>query len=346
MIPVSSLRMTRLTMSVFVVLLVLVFLALGTHSVHAAGTAATQTTQAAQAANSLMGMNPVEFVLVFFVVCLIIGIIAPLGGVGGGVIFTPLMMGFTPINSFIIRATGLLVAMFGSLRLARPYLRRGVANMRLLLFAGVPYSISAVAGALLAGYIEARAGASGEGLIRLILGALVIAISALILFGGKRVEYPEVKKVDGLTSKLSLGMAYWEASLNKVMEYKVCRAPVGIFLFCGVGLVSGLFGMGAGWATVPVLNLVMLAPLKVAATSSSVLIGIGDTAAVWPYMMGGGIFPLLAVPCTLGMVVGATIGSRIMLKIKPGFVRWVIIAAMCGSGIKLLIDGLTMLGVF
>jgi uncharacterized membrane protein YfcA len=304
--------------------------------------AAVMATQATQT----LGISPVLFVLILLVICIIIGIIAPLGGVGGGVIFTPLMMGFSPINSFIVRATGLLVAMFGSLRLTRPYLRRGVANIRLLLFAGVPYSISAVSGALLAGYLQTKAGDTGEAAIRLILGVLVMSIAMLILFGGKSVEYPQIKKVDKLTQKLSLGMSYWEASLDKIINYKVSRAPVGILLFCFVGLISGLFGMGAGWATVPVLNLVMLAPLKVAATSSSVLIGIGDTAAVWPYLSGGGIFPLVAVPCVIGMVVGATIGSRIMLRIKPSFVRWVIIAAMFGSGIKLVLDGLSRLGIF
>lgn len=296
-------------------------------------------------AGQTMGMSPILFALILLFACIVIGIVAPLGGVGGGVIFTPMMMGFTPINSFIVRATGLLVAMFGSLRLSRPYLRRGVANIRLLLFAGVPYSISAVSGALLAGYVQARAGESGEAIIRLILGLLVMAIALLLFFGGKSIEYPEIKKVDKFTKKLSLGISYWEASLDKIVDYKVNRAPVGILLFCGVGLISGLFGMGAGWATVPVFNLVMLAPLKVAATSSSVLIGIGDTAAVWPYLIRGGIFPLVAVPCTIGMVVGATIGSRIMLRIRPSFVRWVIIAAMFGSGIKLVFDGISRLGI-
>jgi uncharacterized membrane protein YfcA len=94
---------------------------------------------------------------------------------------------------------------------------------------------------------------------------------------------------------------------------------------------------------VPALNLVMLAPLKVAAASSKVLIGIGDTAAVWPYMMDGGIFALFAVPCVLGLVVGTIIGAKIMLKVKAGFVRYLIIVIMFGSGIKLVLDGVSRL---
>lgn len=288
-----------------------------------------------------MEFGGIEFFFIFLVISIFIGIVAVLGGVGGAVVFTPLMMGFTPINSFVIRATGLLVAMAGSLIAARPFLNRGLANIRLLLVAGVPYAVFAVIGALLAGYLEETAGDTGDAIIRLALGVLMLGISGLILFAGKRVEYPEVTKVDGITERLALATSYYEESLRKVVSYKIARAPVGIVLFCFVGFISGLFGLGAGWAMVPTLNLVMLAPLKVAAASSKVLIGIGDTAAVWPYMMDGAIFALFAVPCVLGMVIGTVIGAKIMLRVKVGFVRWLVILLMCGAGVKSVMDGIT-----
>jgi hypothetical protein len=290
-----------------------------------------------------MELSGIEFFFAFFAISIVIGIVAVLGGVGGGVVFTPLMMGFTSIDSFVIRATGLLVAMAGSLVAARPFLNRGLANIRLLLMAAVPYAIFAIIGAMLAGYVKETAGDTGEAIIRLSLGCLVIGIALLIIFGGRRVEYPEVKEVDSITERLRLSASYYEQSLDKVVSYKVRKAPVGVLLFCFVGLVSGLFGLGAGWAMVPALNLVMLAPLKVAAASSKVLIGIGDTAAVWPYMMDGGIFALFAVPCVLGLVVGTIIGAKIMLKVKAGFVRYLIIVIMFGSGIKLVLDGVSRL---
>jgi len=288
-----------------------------------------------------MEFGGIEFFFIFLVISIFIGIVAVLGGVGGAVVFTPLMMGFTPINSFVIRATGLLVAMAGSLIAARPFLNRGLANIKLLLVAGVPYAVFAVIGALLAGYLEETAGDTGDAIIRLALGVLMLGIAGLILFAGKRVEYPEVTKVDGITERLALATSYYEESLRKVVSYKIARAPVGIVLFCFVGFISGLFGLGAGWAMVPTLNLVMLAPLKVAAASSKVLIGIGDTAAVWPYMMDGAIFALFAVPCVLGMVIGTVIGAKIMLRVKVGFVRWLVILLMCGAGVKSVMDGIT-----
>jgi len=327
-----DLIMRRLRLPIIIIMLALMLLLLD-----------SGTAYAAEQVNQMMGVNPITFALVFLGISIVIGVIAVLGGVGGGVVFTPLMMGFTPIDSFIIRATGLFIAMCGSLVASRPFLRRGLANMRLLLFAGLPYAVFAVAGALLAGYVKVTMGETGEAVIRLALGILVVGIALLITFGGRRVEYPEVRNVDSFTERLALSMSYYEESLGKVVNYRVKRAPVGILLFCGVGLVSGLFGLGAGWAMVPTFSLVMLAPLKVAAASSKVLIGIGDTAAIWPYIMKGGIFPLFVVPCMVGLVVGTIIGAKIMIKVKAKFIRWLIVVVMLVSGIKLVLDGVSRL---
>ncbi len=50
--------------------------------------------------------------------------------------------------------------------------------------------------------------------------------------------------------------------------------PAAVF---GVGLVSGVFGVGGGWALVPVFNLVMGLLLKVAYSETTT--ALGDAAA-------------------------------------------------------------------
>lgn len=298
---------------------------------------------AAEQADPVTPFSPLLFSLVLLFATILIGIIAVLGGTGGGVIFTPLMMGITPIDSYIIRATGLLVALAGSLIAARPFLHKGLANIKLLLLAAVPYTIFAVIGSLMAGYIKDTMGATGDALIRLILGVLVVGIALLIIFGGRRVEYPEAKKIDRFSERLSVGTVYWEESLKHTVSYKIGRVPLGLVLFCFVGIISGLFGVGAGWAMVPVLNMAMFAPLKIAAASSKVLIGLGDTGAVWPYLLNGGIFPLFAIPSMVGLVIGTSIGAKLMPRVNAGFIRWLVIGIMFASGGKLVYDGITKL---
>ena len=48
-----------------------------------------------------------SIIVVSFLLSLFIAIIAVLGGVGGGVIFTPIMLGFTSVDTLLVRSTGL-----------------------------------------------------------------------------------------------------------------------------------------------------------------------------------------------------------------------------------------------
>lgn len=271
-----------------------------------------------------------------------IGVVTVIAGVGGGVVFTPLVLGFSNVDSHVVRATGLFVALVGALVTAKPFLRRGLANMRLLLWAAGPYAVCCCAGAVLAGHVKDTCGTTGEAALRGALGLIVIGIAALYMFGGRKSDYPEVNNVSKFTESLGLGMSYHEDSLGRTVSYKVKRAGVSLVLFCIIGLISGFFGMGAGWAMVPAFNLVMLAPLKAAAASARVLIGIGDTAAIWPYADKGGLIPLFVVPCMVGTVLGSIIGAKIMFKIKVSFVRYLIIGILLLAGVKLIMRAVEM----
>jgi len=67
----------------------------------------------------------------FFLLSFAIAIIAVLAGIGGGVIFTPIMLAFTPVDSLIVRATGLIVAMFSGLISTGPFMKSVVYNINL-----------------------------------------------------------------------------------------------------------------------------------------------------------------------------------------------------------------------
>ena len=50
-----------------------------------------------------------------FVVTFLLGIVAVLGGVGGGVLFVPIVGGFFPFHLDFVRGTGLMLALSGAL---------------------------------------------------------------------------------------------------------------------------------------------------------------------------------------------------------------------------------------
>ena len=69
--------------------------------------------------------------LVLFVVTFVLGILAVLGGVGGGVLFVPIIGGFFPFNIDFVRGAGLLVALAGALAAGPGLLKRNLASLRL-----------------------------------------------------------------------------------------------------------------------------------------------------------------------------------------------------------------------
>ena len=71
--------------------------------------------------------------LILLVVTFVMGIIAVLGGVGGGVLFVPIISGFFPFHLDFVRGTGLLVALCGALAAGPGLLKANLASLRLAL---------------------------------------------------------------------------------------------------------------------------------------------------------------------------------------------------------------------
>jgi len=65
----------------------------------------------------------------FFLLSFAIAVIAVMAGIGGGVLFSPFMLAFTPVDSLIGRGTGLIVAMFSGLVSTGPFMKSGLANL-------------------------------------------------------------------------------------------------------------------------------------------------------------------------------------------------------------------------
>lgn len=274
-----------------------------------------------------------------FFLSLIIAIVAVLGGVGGGVIFTPIMLGFTSVDTLLVRSTGLVVAMFSGLVSSGPFMRKGLADVRLVFYCAIPIILGAMAGSEAAIGMAETMGERGDALVRLLLGCILVFIAVLFIMGGSKTEYPEPRKLDKLSQALNIKSSYWEESLNKTVHYQPNKIALGGILFFVVGFTGGFFGLGGGWAVVPVLNLVMSVPLKVSAASSGVLLAIGNAAAIWPYIVKGALIGVIAAPWMIGQVIGGILGAHILAKIKAGFVRNILIVLLILTSIKLLSRG-------
>src|SRR5918993_5941134 len=87
--------------------------------------------------------------IVLFLVSFALGAVAVLAGVGGGVLFVPIVGGFFPFHLDFVRGAGLLLALSGALSAGPGLLRSGMASLRLALPLALVGSITSIGGALL-----------------------------------------------------------------------------------------------------------------------------------------------------------------------------------------------------
>lgn len=270
--------------------------------------------------------------LALFVTCFLIGIVAVPAGIGGGTLFVPIIGGFFPFHLDFVRGAGLLVALASALAAGPLLLRGGLSSLRLALPLALLASMSSIAGALLGLALPAS-------VIQTALGLIVLGIVTL-MFVSKKSEFPHVAKPDSLSSALKIHGVFIDGASGKAINWQVHRTPMGLFLFLAIGVMAGMFGIGAGWANVPALNLLMGAPLKVSAGTSGLVLSLVDSSAAWVYLNRGAVLPMIAVPSVVGMMLGARIGARLLHILKGSVIRKMVIALLLFAGIRALLKGL------
>jgi len=270
--------------------------------------------------------------LALFIVTFVLGILAVLGGVGGGVLFVPIVGGFFPFHLDFVRGAGLLVALAGALAAGPGLLKRNLASLRLSLPVALIASSAAIVGAMIGLALPTN-------VVQTLLGATIIFI-VIIMASARKSDFPKVPKPDNLSQSLQIMGIYREESLGKDVEWQVHRTPQALLLFIVIGVMAGMFGLGAGWANVPVLNLLMGAPLKISVATSKFLLSITDTSAAWVYLNQGAVLPMIVVPSIVGIMLGSIVGVKILARAKPKAIKWMVIGLLLFAGARALLKGL------
>lgn len=270
--------------------------------------------------------------LVLFVVTFFLGIVAVLGGVGGGVLFVPIIGGFFPFHLDFVRGAGLLVALAGALAAGPGLLKKGMADLRLAVPVALIASSCAIVGAMIGLALPTN-------VVQISLGLTILGIVAIMLMA-KKSEYPDVAQADNLSTALRISGVYHEPTTGEDINWKIHRTPQGLATFVLIGVMAGMFGLGAGWANVPVLNLMMGAPLKVSVATSKFLLSITDTSAAWIYVNNGAVLPMMVVPSIIGIMLGSIVGVRILARTRPAAVRYIVITMLLFAGTRALLKGL------
>ncbi len=270
--------------------------------------------------------------ILLYIVTFVMGIAAVLGGVGGGVLFVPIISGFFPFHLDFVRGAGLLVALAGALAAGPGLLKMNLASLRLAMPVALIASTFSIIGAMIGLALPTK-------VVQIALGGTILGICVLMLTA-KKSEFPEVAEADWISQALQIHGVYQEATTGQIVHWKIHRTWQGLVLFVVIGVMAGMFGLGAGWANVPALNLLMGAPLKISVATSKFLLSITDTSAAWIYLNNGCVIPLIVVPSLVGIMMGSFVGVRLLRVTKPSMVRWIVIGMLAFAGLKALQKGI------
>jgi uncharacterized membrane protein YfcA len=155
--------------------------------------------------------------------------------------------------------------------------------------------------------------------------------------GGSGEHRPPAEGADAWASALRMQGVYHDPASGESVTWRVHRTRPALAAFAVIGLIAGLFGIGAGWANVSVFHLLMGAPLKLSVGTSGLLLSVVDTSAAWVYLHRGAVLPLIVVPSIIGVMLGAKIGARLLPIAPAGVIRAAVIALLFFASARTLL---------
>jgi uncharacterized membrane protein YfcA len=275
-----------------------------------------------------------EFLAILFLVSIFAGAFGSIIGVGGGLVVIPVLTLLLGVDiHFAIGAS--IVAIIGtSSGAASTYVKDKVTNLRVGMFLELATASGAIVGAGIGAYVNSVA---LEAIFGVIL--LIILIPTVMKIGEDVPTSPELK---GLAKRLGLTGSYTESN-GRVIHYNATNPEAGLFGTAIAGMLSGLLGIGAGAFKVLSMDLAMKLPMKVSTTTSNFMIGVTAAASAGLYFARGDVNPLIVAPVVLGILLGAAVGARILLRAKNPTIRklFVIVLAITAVQMRLRASGVT-----
>ena len=272
-------------------------------------------------------MNPE----LLFAISIVAGFVGAMSGMGGGVVLIPALTFFgLPIKEVI--AVSIVSVVATSSGSAAAYVRDHITNLKVGMFLEMFTMVGAIVGAKLSLV-------AGQQFLFIAFGLVLFACWAALLVQPD-IEYVETTRQDRFTHWLELEGSYYDYAADCTINYRARRAAWGGALMFWVGVIAGLLGIGAGALKVLIHDLVMGLPPKVSTTTSNLIIGVTALAGASVYLAAGLIKPALVAPIVVGIVIGALIGTRTLVRLQNRAVRRFFLAILAVLAAEMIYRGL------
>ena len=249
-------------------------------------------------------MDAPEIALILFCLALLAGFVDAIAG-GGGLITIPALLwaGLSPVESL---ATNKAQAVFGSGTAALNFIRQGLVDPRACAFALGCTFAGAGLGAFLVGRVDSA-------FLGRLIPWLLIGFALYFLFSPRVSDLDSRRRIGSGTFALTIGF--------------------------GVGFYDGFFGPGTGtffaMAGVALLGL----NLSRAAAQARLLNFASNLAALLVFLPGGHIHWPIAGAMATGQLMGAWLGSHLVLRHGAALIRPLLVVSSVLISVRLLWPG-------
>ncbi|MGY3053928.1 putative membrane protein YfcA [Pedobacter sp. UYEF25] len=275
-------------------------------------------------------MSILLFTLIMLIGAFLAGLVGSLTGLGGGVIIIPLLTLGLGVDIHYAIGASIVSVIATSSGSAAAYVKEGITNIRIGMFLEIATTLGAIGGAIIAVYLNPSLIAVAFGII-LVFSALMMVV--------KRKGQSDNPQTSKLALFFKLNGSY---PLNGVEKpYKVHRVVGGFFMMLFAGTLSGLLGIGSGALKVIAMDNIMSMPFKVSTTTSNFMIGVTAAASAVVYLHRGQIDPGIAMPVCIGVLFGATLGSKILVRAKTDKLKIIFAVVVLFLAVQMIYNGLS-----
>lgn len=237
--------------------------------------------------------------LVFFVVGILAGIVGGLLGTGGCVLMMPVIrFGFDFAPALAVGTT-LTAVVFTASSGALRHLKMGNVDKQTAGLTGYSGVLGVIIGSIVFNYIK-----NYGALIDLIIGVAFIMVTLRMLY-------------EGITG-LKAGSAPPPPAGEPTLEGSPLKKSV---LGSAIGFLTGIIGLGGGYALVPSFHYLLKAPMKFAiGTSMASFVWIALVGAVFKFYQQAVNIPVAVILGT-GAAIGAIYGATLVARFKPATLK-------------------------
>ena len=295
-------------------------------------------------------MTIVELSLVLFGVSILAGVLGSLLGLGGGFVVVPVLTLVFHLDIRLAIGTSIVAVAATSSAGAARNVTESITNLRVATFLALATTLGAVTGALLAGVFDARFLFALFGIVLAVSGVQMVRkrripvardpIPAMATIGVAVAFTEGVDRGGALADRLALHSAYFDEAEGLEVPYVVVNTGLGLGLMYLAGTLSGLLGIGSGVLKVPAMDLAMHIPMKVSTATSNLLIGLTAAASAVVYFARGDIDPLIAGPVAIGVLLGATQGSKWLAGMRSDRLRVLFVSVLGVGAVQMIWKGI------